>query len=142
MEAPHHLAPLVAWVGGPHAVTPFHQAALQQPPIPGEQDAPFRGAAQCQRRILCIRLIPGVKAEKPQVPGQAAQVPIHHELEPPQGGVAQSEQRPHIELFENREHRYPLSSAQAMAPTHGLAVHQHQFNLRMRRSQRLDHVFD
>lgn len=80
-ETPCHFPKLLVRLLAAHAVSKLYFAALQQPHIPGQQNAPLRACDSGELRIVGGTLVPGIEAEHTEVRCQSAQVPIQYETD-------------------------------------------------------------
>ena len=114
--------------------------ALQQLSVARQHDPLLRARQLLDLLVADPVVVQGVEAEQPQQAGEPAQVHIGDEAGRAQRPIAHAQQRRDVERLEFRIHGHPVAVAQRANEADRLAVHEHQFDLRVRHAERFDRV--
>jgi hypothetical protein len=142
IEAVHNFAQLLPGRAAAQPVPASHRAALQQIPVPSDDDAPLRGAELRDAGVPILRIVERVEAEQTQQPRELAEMRVEHETRSPQRLRAQTVDRVDFQPLEDGVNGDPFTTLETIIEAHRKAIHQNQVDFRMRHTERLDRVLD
>jgi hypothetical protein len=142
VERTDELGELTLGRGGAHVVRVREHAVLQEADVARQENAPLGDGAPYELRVARGPVVERVEAKEPQVAGKRAEMHVGDEPRRSQRRRAQAQERRDVESLEHRIDRDPLAATEPVGKAYRDAVHEHEVDLGVRHTKRLDRVFD